>query len=100
MFFTPLQQEIYKLECTIVQKGGNVMIRINTALTQEEQERIKREINELLDQNEQIIEFKKIRKIIFGSDIIYVVFGKDYDLLYQPKTEKPRRKESLRKINR
>ncbi len=65
------------------------MIMTSKALTKEECERIAKEINEILKDDEHIANAEEIQATVIGNETTYIAFCKDCNLLYQPGTEEP-----------
>ena len=65
------------------------MIMTSKALTKEKRERIAKEINEILKDNEHIAKAEEIQAIVLGNETTYIAFCKDCNLLYEPGTAEP-----------
>ena len=68
------------------------MIITTKALTKEEREQIAKEINELSNDEQHIVNAENVKRFGFSGDITYIAFFKDCNVLYQPGTEEPVRK--------
>lgn len=65
------------------------MIMTTKALTQEERERIAKEINGILKDDKHIAKAEEIRAIVLGNETTYIAFCKDCNLCYDPGADKP-----------
>lgn len=68
------------------------MMFTNNPLTEENRERIAREINELLNEDELIVNPKDIRDIGIVRNTTYIAFCSECNVRYRPGSEEPIKK--------